>query len=79
VDPRAGLDDLEKILDPAGTRSPTHRVIQLVGVAIPTELSRLSVVIYATKSNCVELDTVWRLPHETIGLFGLMTVAIVKL
>jgi hypothetical protein len=25
VDPRAGLDDVEKILDPTGTRTPTPR------------------------------------------------------
>jgi hypothetical protein len=26
VDPRAGLDDVEKILDPTGTRTPTPRL-----------------------------------------------------
>jgi hypothetical protein len=25
VNPRAGLDDLEKILDPTGTRTPSHQ------------------------------------------------------
>jgi hypothetical protein len=30
VDPRAGQDDLEKILDPAGTRNSDHSVVQPV-------------------------------------------------
>jgi hypothetical protein len=30
VDPRAGLDDMEKILDPTGTRTQTPSVIQPV-------------------------------------------------
>jgi hypothetical protein len=28
VNPRAGLDDLEKILDPTGTRTPTPMAVQ---------------------------------------------------
>jgi hypothetical protein len=30
VDPRAGLDDVEKITDPTGTRTPTFSVVQPV-------------------------------------------------
>jgi hypothetical protein len=42
--PRAGLDDLENILDPIGTRLPTHRSSSSKPVAIPTELSRLLIL-----------------------------------
>jgi hypothetical protein len=42
VDPRTGLDDVEKILDSTGTRTPTPQSFSLWPVAIPTELSRLS-------------------------------------
>jgi hypothetical protein len=42
VDPRAGLDDVEKILDPTGTRTPTPRSSSPYPVAIPTALSRLT-------------------------------------
>jgi hypothetical protein len=41
VDPRAGLDDVEKILDPTGTRTPTPRSSSPEPVAIPTTLSRI--------------------------------------
>jgi hypothetical protein len=41
VGPRTGLDDVEKILDPTGTRTPTPRPSSLQSVTIPTELSRL--------------------------------------
>jgi hypothetical protein len=41
VDPRAGLDDMEKILDPIVTRTPTPRSSSPQPVAIPTALSRL--------------------------------------
>jgi hypothetical protein len=34
VDPRAGLDDVEKILDPTGTRTPTPRPIDKVLVFV---------------------------------------------
>jgi hypothetical protein len=37
---------------------------------------KFCVVIYGTKSNYVELDTIWRLPHETVGLFGLMALTV---
>jgi hypothetical protein len=30
VDPRTGLDDVEKIIDPTGTRNPTPSVVQPV-------------------------------------------------
>jgi hypothetical protein len=30
VDPRAGLDDMEKIFDPTGTRTPAPLVVQSV-------------------------------------------------
>jgi hypothetical protein len=41
VGPRAGLDDMEKILDPIGTRTPTPLSSSPYPVAIPTALSRL--------------------------------------
>jgi hypothetical protein len=39
VDPRASLDDVEKILDPTRTRNSDPSIVQ--PVAIPTALSRL--------------------------------------
>jgi hypothetical protein len=42
VDPRAGLYDVMKILDPTGTRTPTSWSSNLQLVAIPTTLSRLT-------------------------------------
>jgi hypothetical protein len=41
VGPRAGLDDVEKVLDPTGTRTPTPRSSTYQAVTIPTALSRL--------------------------------------
>jgi hypothetical protein len=46
VDPRAGLDEIEKILDSTGTRTPNLRAVH--PVAIPTELSRL----FPRRQNC---------------------------
>jgi hypothetical protein len=40
VGPGAGLDDVEKILDPTGTRTPTPRSSSPWPVAMPTALSR---------------------------------------
>jgi hypothetical protein len=39
VGPRAGLEDVEKILDPTGTRTPTPRSFSPQPVTIPTALS----------------------------------------
>jgi hypothetical protein len=41
VDRRAGLDDVEKILDPTETRTPTPASSNQYPVAIPITLSRL--------------------------------------
>jgi hypothetical protein len=41
VGPRAGLGDVEKSLDPTGTRTPTPPSSSSLPVAIPTTLSRL--------------------------------------
>jgi hypothetical protein len=41
VDPRAGLDDVKKILDSTATRTATPRSSSLVPGVIPTTLSRL--------------------------------------
>jgi hypothetical protein len=38
VDPRAGVDEVEKILDPTGTRTPTSWSSSPQLVAIPTTL-----------------------------------------
>jgi hypothetical protein len=45
VDPIAGLDEVETILDPTGTRIPTPWPSSLYPVAIPTTLSRLPCLI----------------------------------
>jgi hypothetical protein len=46
VDSGAGLDDVEKILDPTGTRIPIPRSSSPQPVAIPTELFQQTLVRY---------------------------------
>jgi hypothetical protein len=44
VDPRAGLDNVEKILDPTETRIPIPRSSSPQPVAIPTMYSQKSII-----------------------------------
>jgi hypothetical protein len=57
VDPRASLDDVEKILDPTGTRTPTLRSSGPHPVAIPTTLSPLLLFMDMTFEKIILLWT----------------------
>jgi hypothetical protein len=54
VGPSAGLDDVEKILDPTGTGTPTCRSSGWQPVAIPTTLSR-----YLCSPSDAEVKNAW--------------------
>jgi hypothetical protein len=51
VDPKAGLDDVEKILDPTATRTPTTWSSSPQPVAIPTTLSQLLTYVRTMNLN----------------------------
>jgi hypothetical protein len=68
VDLRAGLDDLEKILDPTGTRNPTPSIVQPVA-------SRYTdyICIYIEREACSGEDTLVGKPEEKKPLEDLGT------
>jgi hypothetical protein len=55
VGPRAGLDDVEKILDPIGTQTLTPWSSSLQPVAIPTMLPWLTLII-STDGNTISAN-----------------------
>jgi hypothetical protein len=61
VDPRAGMDDVEKrkIFDHTRTRTPTHRSSSPLPVAIPSTLSRI-MLIYVNSYDQQDNITDWQ-------------------
>jgi hypothetical protein len=62
VDPRIGLEYVEKILDPTGTRTSASRSSSPYLVAIPTALSRLT----RTCRTILKLERILKIPYFLI-------------
>jgi hypothetical protein len=63
VDTRADLDDVEKILDPTGTRTPTPLVVQPVanpvtGIALPLPFTSSIYVPYYYRVKSIKHDNI---------------------